>query len=184
MEYTLFDGLITSKMRVRLLMRLFLNASSQAYLRELASEFGASPGQLRKELGNLSQAGLLEGEKNGRQIYYRANRNHPLFPELQSMVRKALGMDHILDSIVHRLGDLEQAWLLDDYAEGKDTGIIDLLLVGNIHHEHLDELIRKTEKHIKRKIRILIFHPHEFKKKRMLLNRRPKLLLWKNEYAK
>ena len=69
------------------------------------------------------------------------------------MVQKAMGMDHIIESIIKRLGNLEEAYLIDDYAEGKDTGIIDLVLIGNIDQENLVDLARKTERYIERKIR-------------------------------
>ena len=125
----------------------------QAYLRELADEFNASPSQVREELRQLNEAGFLESRKNGRQIHYKANTKHPLFNELQSMVQKAMGMDQILDSILERLGNLEEAYLLDDYAEGKDTGIIDLVLIGDIDQKNLIDLVHETERYIARKIR-------------------------------
>ena len=99
---------------------------------------------------------FLESHKNGRQIQYQANQKHPLFHELQSMVQKALGMDRILESILERLGNLEEAYLIDDYAEGKDTGIIDLVLIGDIDQENLNDLVHKTERYIDRKIRTLV----------------------------
>ncbi len=73
-------------------MRLFLNPHVQSYVRELAQDFDVSPSQVKFELDNLNKSGLLNSEKSGRQILYRANQQHPLFPELQSMVRKSLGM--------------------------------------------------------------------------------------------
>ena len=69
------------------------------------------------------------------------------------MVSKVMGMDQVIDGIVSRLGDLERAYLVGDYAEGKDTGIIDLILVGSIHDRQLADLSKKTERYIKRKIR-------------------------------
>ncbi|MFC1602682.1 winged helix-turn-helix domain-containing protein [Pseudomonadota bacterium] len=173
-----FGGLITSKTRIRILMRLFLNPNQHAYLREMAGEFKVSPSQVREELQHLSDAGLLEHEKSGRQINYRANQQHPLFPELHSMVQKALGMDRILDSIIERLGNLEQAWLLDDYAEGKDTGLIDLLLVGAINQENLEDLVSKTERYIGRKIRTLVLMADEFDRLSPVFSERSMLLLW------
>ena len=65
------------------------------------------------------------------------------------MVRKVMDIDQVIDGIVTRLGDLESADLIDDYAEGKDTGIIDLLLVGDIDPYHLNDLSRKTERYIR-----------------------------------
>ena len=148
----LFAGLIASKTRIKLLTRFFFNPETRSYLRELAKEFNVSTNSVREELNQLTKAGLLESQKNGRNVFYGANKKHPLFPELKSMVGKVMGLDQIIDSIVTRLGDLELAFLLDDYAEGKDTGIMDLLLVGNIDEYHLNDLSRKTERYIKRKI--------------------------------
>jgi len=176
---SVFSGLITSKTRIKILMRLFLNPKQNAYLRELAEEFNASPSQVREELRQLDQAGFLESHKNGRQIQYQANQKHPLFHELQSMVQKALGMDRILDSILNRLGNLEEAYLIDDYAEGKDTGIIDLVLVGDIDQENLVDLVRKTERYIDRKIRTLVLASEEWHKLKTSLIKRPLLLVWK-----
>ncbi|TNG01959.1 MAG: ArsR family transcriptional regulator [Gammaproteobacteria bacterium] len=168
-----FNGIITSKMKVRLLMRLFLDPSLQSYVRELADEMDVSPSQVKTELDNLNKAGLLESEKYGRQIFYRANNKHPLFPELQSMVRKALGMDSILESIISRLGNLEQAFLIDDYAQGKDSGLIDLVLVGDIDKRNLDDLVSKTERYIERKIRVFTMTKKEYKKNIKIFEGRP-----------
>ncbi len=178
---SIFSGLITSKTRIKILMRLFLNPKRHAYLRELANEFNASPSQVRDELRQLNEAGFLESNKNGRQINYKANQKHPLFHELQSMVQKSLGMDRILDSILERLGNLEEAYLIDDYAEGKDTGIIDLVLIGDIDQENLIDLVHKTERYIDRKIRTLVLTSEEWKKMQSSLMKRPLLRLWNNK---
>ena len=121
---------------------------------------------------------LLSQGKAGSKVEYRANTKHPLFPELQSMARKALGMDRIVDSIIERLGNLEIALLLDDYAQGKDTGIIDLALVGDINKQNLSDLTEKTERYIERKIRTLILSPQEYINLKSTLDSRPHLVLW------
>jgi len=174
----LFAGLIASKTRIKLLVRFFFNPMTKSYLRELAKEFNVSTNSVREELNQLTKTKLLKTEKNGRQVYYQANQEHPLFPELKSMVAKVLGLDQVIESIVTRLGDLEQAYLLDDYAEGKDTGIIDLLLVGNIDQYHLNDLSRKTERYIKRKIRSLVLTREEFQEMLPNLEGRSRLLIW------
>lgn len=179
-KQNIFSGIITSKMRVQVLMRLFLNPANRAYLREMANEFGASPGQLREELGQLSSADIIKSEKVGRQIYYQANEEHTLFPELSSMVRKALGMDYIVDSIIRRLGKLERAALIDDYAEGKDTGIIDLALLGDIDHANLTDLTKKAENYLQRKIRVLVFDSSDRERYETTLRQRPALPVWES----
>ncbi|MDH5525493.1 MAG: winged helix-turn-helix domain-containing protein [Desulfobulbaceae bacterium] len=175
---SLFSGFITSKTRIKILMRLFLNPAYQAHLRGLADELALTPSHVRDELRQLSNAGLLKSSKNGRQVDYRANCDHPLFPELQSMVKKALGMDHILESIVIRLGKVRLALLLDDYAEGKDTGLVDLVLVGEINQDNLADLTRKAERYIERKIRTLVLSEEEYAGLIPMLAPRPQLVLW------
>lgn len=177
---TLFSGLITSKTRIKILMRLFMNPSRQAYLRELADEFKASPSHIKDELDQLKTANLLTSEKKGRQILFSANKNHPVFSELQSMVQKALGMDKIIDSMIRRLGNLQKALLIDDYAEGKDSGIIDLVLIGEIDKENLVDLTTKTERYIDRKIRTLVLTEKEFEAFEEKLSGRPICILWSN----
>ena len=94
------------------------------------------------------------------------------------MVSKVMGIDRVIDSIVQRLGNLQKAYLVGDYAEGKDTGIIDLVLVGKIDHYHLNDLILKTQRYILRKIRTLVLSSDEFNEMSRQLKDRPVLLLW------
>ena len=162
-------------------MRIFLNPDRMVYLRELADEFSASPSHIKNELDQLKSANLLTSRKNGRQVLFSANTNHPVFNELHSMVKKALGMDRILESMIERLGNLEQAILIDDYAEGKDTGIIDLVLVGDIDQSNLQDLTEKTEKYIARKIRTLALTALEYNQLSSNLNDRPHFTLWQQD---
>jgi hypothetical protein len=177
----MLEDIITSKTRIRLLTRFFLNSSSTAYLRELAAEFGVSTNGIREELKQMLDSRLMKCRKVGRQVLYQANEDHPLFPELRSMVQKSLGMDRVVESVLTRLGDLEEAYLIDDYAVGRDSGIIDLLLVGKINEYHLNDLSRKTERYIGRKIRSLVLSREEFERMQPKLQARPQLILWKSD---
>ena len=162
-------------------MRFFFNPKTRSYLRELAKEFNVSSNAVREELNQLTRTNLLKSEKNGRQVYYMANTEHSLFPELKSMVSKVMGIDKVIDGVVSRLGDLERAYLIDDYAEGKDSGIIDILLVGNIDQYHLNDLSRKTERYVKRKIRSLVLSNGEYKDFLTDLEMRPNVLIWESK---
>ena len=174
----LFSGLITSKTRIKLLIRFFFNPETKSYLRELSKEFNVSTNSVREELNQLTKTELLKSAKQGRQVVYSANADHPLFPELKSMVSKVIGIDRVIDGIIDRLGQLERAFIIDDYAEGKDTGIIDLLLVGNIDNYHLNDLSKKTERYIKRKIRSLVLSTSEYPDFQEMLESRPHILIW------
>ena len=177
----LLSGLISSKTRVKLLMRFFLNPQARSYLRELAKEFNVSTNAVREELNQLTQTHLLKSEKNGRNVFYFANSEHTLFPELRSIVQKVMGIDQVIDGIVQRLGNLEKAYLIGDYAEGKDTGIIDILLVGRVDDYHLNDLTRKTERYINRKIRALVLSSEECGSLMHMIKNRPMLMIWEKE---
>lgn len=170
----MIDSLITSKTRIKLLMRFFLNPNSRSYLRELANEFGESTNSVRLELNRLSDAGLLVSNEEGRNKYYQANTLHPLFSEIQSIVRKTLGLDQLVERLTSKLGDLKQAFLVGDYAKGIDSGFIDLVLVGHVDKMYLNKLVSKTESLIKRKIRTQNLNQNELRE--MMTTK------WKNEY--
>ena len=158
----MLHSLITSKTRVRLLIRFFLNPEAKSYLRELASEFGESTNAVRVELNRLSDAGLLISSQSGRNRFYQANSDHPLFPEIQNIVRKTLGLDHLIEKLTSQLGDIKRVFLVGDYARGIDSGFIELLIIGEADKLYLDNLVTKVEKKMNRKIRTLILNEDTF----------------------
>jgi len=174
----MLNGIINSKTKINLLVKLFLNPATRAYLRELASEFEVSTNSVRTELNNLTKNKILVAERDGRNVYYRANTGHPLFPELSSMVRKITGIDQLASSIIERLGEVEEVYLTGDYARGMDTGIIDLVLIGDIDREQLDDVVMKTERYIGRKIRTLVLTRTEFTDQMKKPTFGPAMKLW------
>ncbi|MGI6253422.1 MAG: ArsR family transcriptional regulator [Aminivibrio sp.] len=179
----MLQSLITSKTRTRLLLKFFLNPETSAYLRALADEFGESTNGVRVELNRLSEAGLLESADEGRTKVYRANRKHPLFPELQRIAAKTLGIDQVVEQVIRRLGSVELAFVTGDYARGIDSGLIDLVIVGEIDRAYFDQLSEKIEGLIGRKIRGLILKRSEFDRLRDRLKAEGSLLLWDGDGA-
>lgn len=180
----MLESLITSKTRVRLLLKFFLNPGSSGYLRELADEFGESTNSVRVELNRLTEAGLLESSTEGRTKVYRANGSHPLFPEIQGLVRKTMGIDRLVDSVVTKLGDVELAFVTGDYARGVDSGLMDLVLVGHIDREYLQGLVSRLETELGIKIRWLVLDENEFDRLKGNFEGQDALVVWKREEAK
>lgn len=153
----MLDSLITSKTRVKLLIKFFSNTGNQGYLRGLAEEFCESTNSIRVELNRLSEAGLLVSETKGKTKSYSANQQHPLFAEMQSIVAKYLGFDRLVEVVIKNLGNVQKAVVLGDYAKGVDSGTIELLLIGkDINQEYLAFLVVKAEDKIKRKIKVQV----------------------------
>ena len=157
----MLESLITSKTRIRLLLKFFLNPETRAYLRELASEFGESTNGIRLELNSLTKAKLLKSSNIGRTVVYRANKDHTLFTDIQSVVQKYVGIDHLVDDLISELGQIDAAYIIGDYAHGSDTGLIDLVIVGQVKQDVLHRLVDKTGKIISRKIRPLVLDQEE-----------------------
>jgi len=143
-----------------------LNTSTTSYLRGLADEFDESTNAVRLELNRLERAGMLISRASGNKKLYQANIGYPLFSEIQDIVRKHLGIDQIIETVLHRLGDLEKAYITGPFSAGMDAPIIDLILIGELRVEYLAQLIPKAEKLVGRKIRYIHYtsaHWHEDK---------------------
>ncbi len=173
----MLEALITSKTRVRLLVKFFLNPTLKAYLRQLANEFGESTNSVRLELNRLKEAGILESHHEGNTIVYQAKQDHPLFPEIRKIVTKVTGIDSVIESLIERIGNMEHAYLVGDYAKGTDSGLIDVVLIGDLDKIILQEAIDTAEKLIERKIRTLVLTKDEFEGNTLKKNE-PFLLLW------
>ena len=179
-KHVLLQALITSKTRVRLLMKFFLNSRNTSYLRDLAGEFNESTNAIRVELNRLEGAGLLESKKEGNKKVFKANDKHPLYGSIRQLVLRHTGIDHVVDNVVKKLGNLQQAYVVGSFARGLDHPVIDLVLIGReIDTHYLLFLIEKAEKLIDRKIRYMHIHPSEAEN---ILKGYPEaLLLWKED---
>ena len=167
---------------MKLLLKFFSNSATKAYLRGLATEMGESTNAVRVELNRLSDAGLLQHEQNGNTVLYKANTKNPFFKELHRLVLKYMGLDHVVEQVVQKAGKIELAFINGDYAKGRDSGIIDLVLVGeNFDQEYLAMLHGRAEEISNRKIRMLNLSAAEFEKLTGTLNVGHALILWATE---
>lgn len=160
LDWQMLDTLITSKTRLKLLIKFFVSAANKGYLRGLAEEFNESTNAVRKELNQLTDAGYLKRNQENQRIYYQADTKHPLFSSLQNLVRKYLGIDEAIDLVMEKAGDVEQVSLLGDYAKGIDSGVIELLVLGNkLDTAYLLRLRDKTEELLDKKIHLFFEKP-------------------------
>tara|TARA_B100000427_G_scaffold158651_1_gene131691 strand:- start:641 stop:1144 length:504 start_codon:yes stop_codon:yes gene_type:complete len=152
----MLDTLISSKTRINLLIRFFLNLANKSHLRGIASDFNESTNSIRIELNNLTNAGYLIRKKEKNKINYLANRNHPLCNILIDLVKKHTGVEEIIKNIVSSIDNLTSIYLVGDYAKGIDSGKIQLYIDGKVNNKiYLNKMMLKTEKKINRKIILL-----------------------------
>jgi len=173
----MIQTLVTSKTRVKLLLKFFLNSDTKSYLRNLESEFGESTNAIRLELNKFEKAGMLQSELEGNKKLYKANTNHPLYQDINNIVFKYVGLDWIVDHIVAKLGNLESVYLSGTFAKGIDSKQIDLVILGKVDEDYLKELCEKIGKKINRKIAYTIVE-------KLSIKEGIYLLLWSRENKK
>jgi len=181
----MLDTLITSRTRIKLLLKFFLNSNARSYLRGLESEFGESTNAIRLELNRFEDAGLLKSEVVGNKKMFRANTKHPLYDDIHNILLKYIGLDQVVEKVVNKLGDVKLVFLTGDFARGRDSSIIDLIFVGDdIDKAYLIRLVEKAETLVRRKIRYLVYRDGEFEKEYDRDRIAGELLLlWKAENA-
>lgn len=149
----MLNSLITSKTRLRLLIKFFMSQANKAHLNGLANEFGESTNSIRKELNNLYSAGYLLKSKSNNKIEYNVNPNHPLYETMRKVVMKHLGLEDIVETVLEKMGTIEKIILIGDYAKGIDSGNIEVILTGrDLDMEYISNIEKKMEKLINRKV--------------------------------
>ena len=175
----MINALITSQTRIKLLRKFFLNSSTKAHLRGLESEFGESSNAIRLELNRFEDAGLLHSLRAGNKKVYQANRNHPLFGDIHNIIMKETGIDMVIEKVINRIGNLISVYLTGDFAKGKDSSVINLILVGeNIDREYLTRKVVQAEKLVGRKVSYIVLNEDEAENHIGLLKPSDMLLLW------
>jgi DNA-binding transcriptional ArsR family regulator len=175
----MIESIITSKTRIKLLLKFFLNSQTKSYLRNLEQEFGESSNAIRIELNRLEDAGLLKSEVEGNRKLFSANVLHPLYNDINSILRKITGIDSVVERVIRNIGNLESAYVTGEFARGIDSKVIELLLVGNnLDADYIKLLVDKAEELISRKIHFLILTSEQIIN---YFDKVPKLLIWKSE---
>lgn len=153
----MLHSLITSKTRIRLLVKFFLSVTNSGYLRGLAQEMNENTNAIRKELNNLSEAGYILREEQDGKIIYRANEHHSLFTTLQQLIRKYVGIDVIVAQILSRMGDVHRIFIVGDYAQGIDSGVVEVVLEGtDLNLDYISQLAPKIQGEIDKEVRFYV----------------------------
>jgi hypothetical protein len=121
---------------------------------------------------------MLNSTRIGNKKMFSVNKSHPLFKDVNQIVRKHLGIDIIVENIIKGLGEPTKIFLTGDLAEGRNSDLVDIILVGIINKNYLTEVVEKTEKLIERKIRYIAYTEKEFSERSQKKNQ---LLIWSKD---
>ena len=178
----MISALRTSQTRIKLLKKFFLNSSIKGHLRGLESEFRESSNAIRLELNRFEAAGLLTSSRDGNKKIYQANSSHPLYGDIHSIILKETGIDRVIEKVAHRLGNLQAVYLIGEFAHGKDSQVIELILVGaDIDTEYLSRKVVQAEELVGRKVSYVVLTPCESVSYLSALKPSELLPLWKTD---
>jgi predicted nucleotidyltransferase len=159
---------LRSTARRKLLAYYFTNPAARLHLRDIAERIGVDPSNLSKELGRLQREGLFLAEVNGRQKYFKLDRDYALFAEVRSIVTKTIGAVPVLSAALKKVGGVEEAYLYGSFARDQQDAAsdIDVLVIGSPACENLAVCFEKLEKQLGREINYTVLTGNELDEKR------------------
>jgi predicted nucleotidyltransferase len=145
--------IVSSRVKAEILRILFGLSRPELHLRELVRQSGLSLGTVQQELQRLTRIGLVSSRKDGNRIYYRANSQHPLCPEIRSLVLKTDGLVGVLEQALQG-DDVALAFVFGSVARGEagPESDVDIMVVGSISLRRLTQLLSGLSEKLGREI--------------------------------
>ncbi|SRR5258708_39183183 len=160
-------SVFSSVPRKRLLAYFFGNPERQLYLRQIARQIKADPGNLSRELKRLEEEGIFQSEKRGNQTTYRLNVNYPLYAELKSIIGKTIGVQGALAELLKGIPGIKRAFIYGSFAKGteKAHSDIDVCLIvekGKFKEDRLLIELKHLEETLGREISYIFYTEQEW----------------------
>lgn len=144
---------------------LFTRADERFHMRAIMRLTGAGEGGVQRELASLAGAGLLTRRREGRQVYFQANRDCPVFEEIRSLVVKTSGVADILrGGLVPLVASIDFAFLYGSFARGEEHSgsDVDVLVIGSVGFGDVIASLRAAREQLGREVNATVFSPEEF----------------------
>lgn len=160
--------LLSSKVRAEILRILFGVNANECHMRELERGAGCTIGPVQAELKKLLAMQLVTSRRSGNRLYYRANRAHPLYPEIHSLVLKTSGLCDYLKECLSLRDDIDAAFVFGSLAAASDgaTSDIDLMVIGSIGLRSLSTVLAGFRATVGREVNPHVFSREEFARRR------------------
>ena len=165
------DGLaeaLFSKNRRVILSLLYGHPDEAFYLRQIVRASGGGVGAIQRELRQLVQCGIIRRTVRGKQVYFQANDDCPVFAELKSLLLKTVGLADVLRTALAPLADrIEVAFLYGSVVQGKERkeSDVDVMVVGDVLFADVVAAIGPAQKHLQREVNPTIYPASEFRSK-------------------
>jgi predicted nucleotidyltransferase len=164
-EANLLTAALFGKTRRALLGVLYGHPDEAFYLRQLVRAARAGQGAVQREVKKLSEAGIIRRTVQGREVYYRANPECPVFPELKSLVVKTAGVGDVLRSALASLaGKIKVAFIFGSFAQGKQNqrSDVDIVVIGEATFEEVVDALASAQETLAREVQPTVYPAAEF----------------------
>ena len=156
------------KTRRAVLSLLYSHVDEAFYLRQIVRVAGVGLGAVQRELKLLSDAEIIQRIVRGRQVYYQANPQCPVFEELKALVIKTVGIAAIVQAALAPLADrIRIAGIYGSIARSEEHrgSDVDLLVVGKVTFAEIVSALDQAQKTINREINPTVYPVDEFQSK-------------------
>jgi predicted nucleotidyltransferase len=163
----LLTGLF-GKTRKSILALLYAHPDESFYLRQIIRLSGVAHGAGQRELKWLTESGIITRRVSGNQVYYQANIDFPIYPELQTLIIKTAGIGDVLKSALAKMSNrIKFAVIYGSAAKGETNKMsdIDVLVVGDVSFAEIGESLIPAQKNLQREINPSVYSFAEFKSK-------------------
>ena len=163
---TVLAKILSSRVRAEIFRLLFGLKGKEMHLREMERQAGLNQETIRQDLGKLRKLDLVQARRDGNRLYYRANRDHPLYPEIHLLVLKTAGLVEVLQRVLNR-GGIKAAFFFGSVASGQERAAsdVDLMVIGDVGLRTLTEWLTSVSQEIGREINPHIMKPEEFRRR-------------------
>ena len=164
----MLETLLGSKLRAKVLGWLFSHPDERYFVRQLTALVQEDSTNVSRELARLEKTGILISTTEGRQKYYQANRESPLFDELHGLILKTAGVADVLRSALEPAKEkIRVAFIFGSIASSNENrgSDIDIMIIGKISFEEVVAHLSPTEKKLKREVNPVVYPVAEFKRK-------------------
>lgn len=164
----MIENVFGSRIRAKALGWFYTHTDESFFVRQLANILNEDSTNLSRELSNLEKISILSSERKGNLKLFKANLQCPFYMEMKGLVQKTVGIFGETKSAIKTLSGIEYAFIFGSYAKGEENAQsdIDLIVVGDVDIDSLDERMTDLEKKLGRSINYLTFDKREFNLKR------------------
>jgi predicted nucleotidyltransferase len=164
----MLQTILGSNLRAKALGWLFSHPDERYYVRQLTKLLNEDSTNVSRELARLGKAGVLVSTTEGRQKYYQANRQSPLFDDLHGLAVKTTGVSDVLRVALSQLAaKIAVALIFGSVARGDEQGRsdVDLMVIGAVSFAEISSALGEAEKILHRDINPVVYPAAEFREK-------------------